>query len=47
MNYYVTVCDGEQVLERVIFTYRDEALYYADKRRKQGYVVTVKSISVR
>ena len=44
MNYLVTVKDSENVLEYVVFSYRDEALYFADKRRKQGYFVTITTI---
>ena len=47
MNYYVTVMLEDTVLERVVFSYRDEALYFAEKRRKQGYIVTVKPIIVK
>lgn len=28
----------------MVFSYRDEALYYLECRRKQGYFVTLKSI---
>lgn len=47
MNYYVTVMSENTVLERVVFSYRDEALYFAEKRRRQGYIVTVKPITVK
>lgn len=40
-HYLVCVADGNTLLERVIFTYRDEACYFAEIRRKQGYVVTI------
>jgi hypothetical protein len=47
MNYYITVSDSTQVLEKVIFDDRDRALYFAERRRKQGYTVTVKVIIIK
>lgn len=44
MHYLLIVADGETLLEKILFTYRDEALYFAEKRRKQGYVVTITSV---
>ena len=47
MSYYylVTVSDEIRSLERVVFTYRDEAVFFANRRRKQGYIVTIKPIT--
>lgn len=42
MLYLITVADDGMILERMLFSYRDEALYFAEVRRKQGYTVTVK-----
>lgn len=47
MDYYVTVSDNNQILEKVIFDDRDRALYFAERRRKQGYTVTVKVIIIK
>ena len=44
MKYLVIVADGETLLEKVIFSYRDEACYFANARRKQGYLVTITTI---
>lgn len=44
MHYLVIVADGETLLEKIIFCYRDEACYFAEKRRKQGYVVTITTV---
>lgn len=41
-NYMVEVNSDGMRLERVIFSYRDEALNFADHRRKQGFRVLVK-----
>ena len=46
MNYLITVNDGFINIERVIFSYRDEALYFAEQRRKQGFTVTIKTIKI-
>ena len=43
MNYLVIVSDKGVIVEQMIFSYRDEALYFAECRRKQGYFVTVKA----
>lgn len=47
MSYFVTVMSENTVLERVVFSYRDDALNFAEKRRRQGYIVTVKPITVK
>lgn len=47
MNYLVIVFDNENIIEKMIFSYRDEALYYLECRRKQGYVVTIKSVVIK
>ena len=45
MNYLVKVFDDYTFLvERVVFSYRDEALHFADIRRKQGFLVKIISI---
>ena len=44
MNYLVIVSDDEIIIEKMVFSYRDEALYFVECRRKQGYVVTLKPI---
>lgn len=46
MNYLVIVADNGNIIEKMIFTYRDEALYYLECRRKQGYFVTLKTIEL-
>ena len=46
MNYLVIVSDDDIILEKVVFSYRDEALYFTECRRKQGYVVTLKPINL-
>ena len=47
MNYYITVSDSSQILEQLIYDDRDRALYFAERRRKQGYTVTVKVIILK
>lgn len=47
MNYYVTVSDETRVLGKVLFDDRDLALYFAERRRKEGYIVTVEVITVK
>lgn len=47
MNYFVTVMSEDTILERVVFSYRDEALAFVDHRRRQGYIVTIKPITVK
>lgn len=47
MNYLVTVYEGDSRIERVLFTYRDEALNFVDRRRKQGYRVFINSIIIK
>lgn len=46
MNYLVIVSDDGNIIEKVVFSYRDEALYFTECRRKQGYVVTLESINL-
>ena len=46
MNYLVIVSDDGTIIEKIEFSYRDEALYYLECRRKQGYFVTIKSIEL-
>lgn len=46
MNYLVVVSDNNVIIEKITFSYRDEALYYLECRRKQGYFVTIKSIEL-
>ena len=46
MLYLITVADDGIVLERMLFSYRDEALYFAEARRKQGYTVTIKHFTI-
>ena len=46
MNYIVKVFDNTTLIERVVFSYGDEALYFADVRRKQGFSVEIISIIV-
>ena len=46
MNYLITVSDGSINIERILFIYRDEALFFAEQRRKQGYTVTIKTIEI-
>lgn len=43
-KYLVTVIDNGKWIERIEFTYKDEALYFAEQRRKQGFTVTVKPV---
>ena len=47
MNYLVIVSDNGIIIEKIVFSYRDEALYYLECRRKQGYIVTIKSIEIK
>lgn len=47
MNYFIEVSDGSRVLERVIFSEYDSAMHFVDRRRKQGYIVTVKTITIK
>ena len=47
MNYLVTVSDHTTVVEKVVFSYRDEALYFADARIKQGFIVTINTITAK
>lgn len=46
MNYLITVSDENKVLERIVFSYYDIAMYFVERRRKQGYTVTIKTITV-
>lgn len=45
MHYYVTVSDDKQILEKILFEDRSPALAHVDRRRKQGYTVTIKVVS--
>lgn len=47
MNYLVIVFDNDTIIEKMIFSYRDEALFYLECRRKQGYFVTLKSVVIK
>lgn len=47
MNYLVIVFDNDIIIEKMIFSYRDEALLYSECRRKQGYFVTIKSVVIK
>lgn len=47
MNYLVIVFDNDNIIEKMIFSYRDEALYYVECKRKQGYFVTIKSVVIK
>ena len=47
MNYLVIVSDNGIIIEKMVFSYRDEALYYLECRRKQGYFVTLKTIVIK
>ena len=39
--YLVTVSEGGRRIERAIFYDQCEALYFVEKRRKQGYYVEI------
>lgn len=45
MEYLVETYDSDQCIERVVFNDRDRALYFAERRRKQGYKAIVKIIN--
>ena len=47
MDYLVIVSDNNIIIEKIRFSYRDEALYFTECRRKQGYVVTLKPINYK
>ena len=47
MNYLITVSDDTIILEKIVFSYRDEAMFYVEKRRKQGYTVTIKNNMIK
>jgi len=47
MNYYIEVLDGSTVIERLIFESYDCAIYFAERRRKQGYIVTIRTITIK
>lgn len=47
MNYLVETYDHNERIEYVVFTDRDRALYFAERRRKQGYNATVKIIDIK
>lgn len=42
MHYQVIVSDDKQILENILFEDRIPALAHVERRRKQGYTVTVK-----
>lgn len=46
MNYYIEVSDGNRILEKIVFSEYDSAMHFVERRRKQGYTVTVKSITL-
>ena len=46
MHYYVIVSDDKQILEKILFEDRSPALAHVDCRRKQGYTVTIKVVSL-
>lgn len=43
-HYLVTVLSGNISVERIVFNYRDEAEMFVERRRAQGYFVTVTTI---
>lgn len=47
MNYLVIVSDNNGIIEKAVFSYRDEALYYLECRCKQGYFVSIKLINFK
>ena len=47
MDYYIIVSDDKQIVEKVWFENRDRALYFAERRRKQGYTVIVKACIIK
>lgn len=47
MNYLVETFEHDRRIESVLFTDRDRALYFAERRRKQGYNATVKIIDIK
>lgn len=47
MNYYIEVSDGNMVLERLILESYDRAIYFAERRRKQGYIVTIRTVTIK
>lgn len=50
MEYYMylveVISDGIRV-ERITFTYKDDALSFAERRRKQGYLATIKPVTAK
>lgn len=46
MNYLIEVSDSSRVLEKIISFDYDYAMHIVDRRRKQGYTVTVKTITL-
>lgn len=46
MDYYITVIDNNEVVEKILFSDRITALAFVDRRRKQGYTVTLKVVSL-
>ena len=47
MNYLVIVFDNDTIIEKMTFSYRDEALFYLECRRRQGYFGTIKSVVIK
>ena len=39
MNYFIEVSDGYKILEKLIFSEYDAAMYFVDRRRKQGLAI--------
>ena len=46
-NYLVSVYDDTKRIITVVFSYRDEALYFAEKNRKCGLMVVVTPIETK
>ena len=47
MNYYIEVSVGTMILEKLILESYDRAIYFVERRRKQGYIVTIKIILIK
>lgn len=46
-NYLVSVYDDKKRIMSVIFSYRDEALYFAEKNRKCGLTVIITPVECK
>ena len=46
-NYLVSVYDDTKRIMSVVFSYRDEALYFAEKNRKCGLSVEVTPVECK